>query len=499
MGARGEAGIKTVSKLARDFSAKLDRLRRADIADSFLREEFGGASMPWNVATKLGKGAAKGSGGKGGGKGAGNSKGSGAGKGGGKGAGEKSVDPAWAALLKRWNYMPEAHTDITTKHVLHVLPEHPPPANSSAEELLKCPPDDSLSASACPRKALEPILLVVHMPWFQVHTGHIRTWTLLHQLKYPCLFKRLALSMLVLVQPGELAGCERICAAAANVCTCRVAEHDRAYQHRNLMKYADGSASILYTHADTFINLPLMRQLVDRNPNATMSPSRGLQGTSYTPTPSRCIEPALLNKSREWFWHLDAKPECLSASNRLASAEGAAALGVQGARRWGRHQQCCYAWVDIAYIPRVSHAAFRAAADLFWKVQLEVAMPTIFSAIQTARIAPWGKFDCLGGCCTFIQWASLFNGGQLCAHRVNLEHATLRGVPARLHPAELCKAPPLPPPRPNWAEMAALAASRRPVPRLRRDSIPPRPPQRRGGVMAGDPSQHRPPARQFLG
>ena len=68
-------------------------------------------------------------------------------------------------------------------------------------------------------------------------------------------------------------------------------------------------------------------------------------------------------------------------------------------------------------------------------------MPTIFQAIQVAQIAPWGRFDCMGGCCNYLSWTSV--GPQtLCAHKVNLEVATLRGIPSRLEASELCKLTP---------------------------------------------------------
>ena len=224
-------------------------------------------------------------------------KGSGRG-GGGRGAGKvtPTADPIYAAKLERLGYRNDSFTDKTTEHVLGLVPEDgQPPANLSAWELLKCPNATALAASStCSFGAsskLEPLLLVIHMPWFLVHTGHIRTWTMLHVFKYPCLFQLLAMRMLVLVQPGELAGCQRICSAARDVCTCRVAEHDRAFQHRNLLEVADGTESILYAHADTWMNLPRIRALLQKQGNHTISPRRGLQGTSYTPTASKCIPP----------------------------------------------------------------------------------------------------------------------------------------------------------------------------------------------------------------
>ena len=51
---------------------------------------------------------------------------------------------------------------------------------------------------------------------------------------------------------------------------------------------------------------------------------------------------------------------------------GSEILGATAAARWRANKVCCYGWVDVAYIPRSSHAAFRAAARAFWRVQLEV-------------------------------------------------------------------------------------------------------------------------------
>ena len=159
------------------------------------------------------------------------------------------------------------------------------------------------------------------------------------------------------VHTGELEGCQRICPPNdplyAGVCECKTAEHDRAYQHRNLQQYADGKASILYAHADTWINLLSFRRLVSRSGNTTLSPRAGLQGTSYTPTPSKCFPhgPAL-DKTTTWFWHLDAKAECVAANKRM----DASVLGRHGAKKWAASPMCCYGWADIAYIPRHAHA-----------------------------------------------------------------------------------------------------------------------------------------------
>ena len=287
------------------------------------------------------------------------------------------ADPEYAALLSRLGYLPEAHTDVTTRYVLNDLIK----ANSSAAAPSACATPPSGCASYHKTVHTEPLLLIMTMPWFLVHTGHIRAWTLLHRFRYACLFPQLNMRMLVLVQPGELQGCLRICPPSlSHACECKTAEHDRAFQHRNLAVYATGEASILYAHADTWINLIAARKLADAYGNSTMSPRAGLQGSNYQATPSRCFpQGPELNRTRAWFWHLDGKPECISANSRM----GEEILGAAGSRRWQANPSCCYGWVDIAYIPRRAHQAFRKASlEAFWKVQLEVAMPTIFHAME---------------------------------------------------------------------------------------------------------------------
>jgi len=118
----------------------------------------------------------------------------------------KPPDPQYVELLKRLNYMPEAVTDATTEFVLMKAGR---PSNGTSP--FGCEPNSRCTAAASPGwgvrdapPAFEPLLLVIVMPWFAVHTGHVRAWTLLHRLRYPCLFRHLNMRMLVLVQPGEL-------------------------------------------------------------------------------------------------------------------------------------------------------------------------------------------------------------------------------------------------------------------------------------------------------
>ena len=274
-----------------------------------------------------------------------------------------------------------------------------------------------------------------------MHTGHIRTWTMLHRLLYPCLLARLNMRLLMLVQPGELQGCARICAMAGGprACECRTALHERAFQHRNLATYADGSASILYAHSDTYINLVQARKLLLTRGRDFLSPRAGMQGSNYLSTASRChrVGPAL-EAWREWFWHLDSKPLCVKASGALLLPNSSALGGEAGRNAWRASMQCCYSWMDIAYIPRHAHRAFAEAARIFHDVQLEVAFPTIFLALQTAKVAGWTKFDCPAAAAPLST-----GGGHRPSHvrtRSNLEVATLKGVPPKLQPRALCKA-----------------------------------------------------------
>lgn len=251
-----------------------------------------------------------------------------------------------------WNPEKTLQTDPVLRHVLaQDLPGAPPPP--------PCPSFTTLNASCGSHtgyKQLPPTLLLMHMPWFDVHTGHARTWALLHVLQYRCLFELYNMRMVVMVQPGELAKCQKICRPSSLVasggttrrfCRCHEAEHDRAYQQRNVAEFCKGNEHILYAHADTFLNLPLWARKIAQYGNHTMMPSSGLDGTNYAPTPSACV-PATeraLNASNRWWWHLDAKPKCRAAAESLsASALG----GASGAKAWHAQRSCCYGWVDVA-------------------------------------------------------------------------------------------------------------------------------------------------------
>jgi len=202
-------------------------------------------------------------------------------------------------------------------------------------------------AAAVPALQRAPLILLIHMPWFTAnpdapdeqskrgHHGHVRVSALLDQLKYKCALKALNIrcvrlaaspprsplthaplpgltniqcvrltaspprsplthaplpgphSMVVMVQPGELAGCVPRCGGH---CTCVEARHHRAYMQRNIAAHLTGQEDVFYAHADMWINLSMLSSMLDAGAaNYTMAPSRGLHGTSYTPVSSKCF------------------------------------------------------------------------------------------------------------------------------------------------------------------------------------------------------------------
>jgi len=91
--------------------------------------------------------------------------------------------------------------------------------------------------------------------------------------------------------------------------------------------------------------------------------------------------------------------------------------------------------VDAAFIPRRAHLAFARGTAALWDVQCEVALPTLFQSFSETGVAQHKPLQCAGGCCQKIPWGSV-RPSQLCAHRVDLEHAHNSGIPPRLHPPQ---------------------------------------------------------------
>ena len=326
-------------------------------------------------------------------------------------------------------YYPDILADAVTRHVLaqtEVAGTLPPTCPTA--ELASC-----ANGSSRP-----PTLVLLSMPQFQIHTGYMRAWALLHVLKYHCLMEALNMRLVVMVQAGEFAGCQRICRPGGRrYCRCYQTPHDRAYNQRNVAEFALGREHILYAHSDVFLNLPMWSRLILAKANDTMLPNAGLHGTTYTPIPSACVPAteAALNRSTRWFWHLDARPKCRLAANGMKPAELG---GADGHARWMRAPVCCYGWSDVAFVPMRAQAAFRRAVrNSFWDVQCEVAFPTVFRALQVARVANQSLIGCLGGCCQKVPWMNV-RPPTLCAHRTDLEMATINDIPPRLRPENLC-------------------------------------------------------------
>lgn len=128
-----------------------------------------------------------------------------------------------------------------------------------------------------------------------------------------------------------------------------------------------------------------------------------------------------LEATAEWFWHLNSKQTCAAA--------------VQNETHGLPLRECCYNWVDLAFLPRHTHAAFRRAVPAFWDVQWEVALPTVLHGLAAAGIAEHRPLACVGGCCVKVPWTGI-SPSRLCAHRVDLEQAHARGIPQALAPIQ---------------------------------------------------------------
>ena len=224
------------------------------------------------------------------------------------------------------------------------------------------------------------------MPWFLVHTGHIRAWTLLHRFDgVP-----LPAAQHAHARPRAAGRASRLLTHLPAIALARVRVQDGRARPRLPAPQFSGVRDGRGVHlVRTCRYLDQSHRWLGSSPTRTatrtadaygLAARAGLQGSNYQATPSRCFpQGPELNRTRAWFWHLDSKPECISANARM----GEEILGAAGSRRWQANPSCCYGWVDIAYIPRRAHQAFRKASfEAFWKVQLEVAMPTIFHAME---------------------------------------------------------------------------------------------------------------------
>lgn len=150
-----------------------------------------------------------------------------------------------------------------------------------------------------------------------------------------------------------------------------------------------------------------------------------------------------LTSTTEWFWHLNSKQTCAAA---VANQTHGLLLG-----------ECCYGWVDVAYLPRHTHAAFSRAVPAFWDVQWEVALPTILHGLAATGVAPHRPLACAGGCCAKLSWAAIAPS-RLCAHRVDLQHAHAGGIPRALVPPQCTGGGGAAPGKYRWGDRNASAS-----------------------------------------
>ena len=116
-----------------------------------------------------------------------------------------------------------------------------------------------------------------------------------------------------------------------------------------------------------------------------------------------------------------------------AARIGERAVELQRSLNASSALMCCYGWADVAYVPREAHAAFRVAATILAKIQVEVAIPTALDALEKAGVAKWEHIQCRGGSLESVEWRSL-SARLLCAHKVPLQTPLL----SHFRPAPNC-------------------------------------------------------------
>jgi hypothetical protein len=268
---------------------------------------------------------------------------------------------------------------------------------------------------------MKPLLLLVHMPWFTPNPphnmgyhGYSRIVTLLYKLKYACMIDNTKIKMIALVQPGgkEVEKCQELC---GTYCKCEEAQHHRSMAHNTIAKYATGDHNLLYFHADMWINVK--KWFLASKKHAMMSPKMGLQGSNYRNLMSyhpRCIDHRDLDSSKEWNWWMDSKNLCRNASKTLSNV-----------LRYHSDHKCCYGWVDVVFVPARVHSEFREAANILHNIQVEVAIGTIFHAIEQSTNTPWKHVQCKGGSLIKVSWNTI-NRHTLCAHKVPIHEPLIK-------------------------------------------------------------------------
>tara|TARA_B110000046_G_scaffold183448_1_gene219598 strand:- start:272 stop:1687 length:1416 start_codon:yes stop_codon:yes gene_type:complete len=246
--------------------------------------------------------------------------------------------------------------------------------------------------------------------WFKGLNTSIRVPTLLNDMLYADAFRRYNMRMLAIMKPSELEVCERILQAEklTDMCACVPGNRNewahRHMAHRHLARLADGSANLLFAHADMWLNLRGWDTLLQQYGNNTMmtpldglSSNRGVVGTSR----SACLLPEILYDEPTWGWPAASRELCVPAIARIAAPA------------------CCFGWVDVVYLPRHTQPYFRAAMRHFWGVELEVSIPTVINWIATNGIAKHHRVRCTGSSNQVIEYSRIVS--HLCAHKISLE------------------------------------------------------------------------------
>tara|TARA_B110001452_G_scaffold235058_1_gene213674 strand:- start:873 stop:1862 length:990 start_codon:yes stop_codon:yes gene_type:complete len=240
--------------------------------------------------------------------------------------------------------------------------------------------------------------------------------------------------LIIMVSPETMSTCNAncadgrcVCAELPEECDSRKIAASRRMHNLLLAPYADGSSDLLFAHSDMWLGNQLARSLTGRGPRALDRDAIWLPGRDGSGFDSGMLRDDELmsskstlalpgggcfdaNASVAWDWWESFAPKCAAAQRRDAPLR---ALGV-----------CCFAWVDLLYLPKAKQQAFAALATggLAEATSHEGAIATIVAALtmhgatgeRSGRVQGVG---CHGGCC---QGASLdyVRNDTLCMHRV---------------------------------------------------------------------------------
>lgn len=223
-----------------------------------------------------------------------------------------------------------------------------------------------------------------------------------------------------------------VCAELPEKCDSTKIATSRSIHNLLLAPYADGSSDLLFAHSDLWLGNQLARSLAGRglralDRDAIWLPGRdgsGVDDSGMLRADKMISSKSTLalpgggcfdaNASVAWDWWESFAPKCAAAQRRDDAVHAPLrALGV-----------CCFAWVDLLYLPMAKQQEFAALATggLAEAKSHEGAIATIVAALtmhgatgeQSGRVQGVG---CHGGCC---QGASLdyVRNDTLCMHRV---------------------------------------------------------------------------------